>query len=212
MTKTIASSDYVACSEFVKRQTPESGFSHFNRSWTDLAALVKSAARDPNNITQGYKDGVILVRVPASGIHDSIGSFKFYSGIVKLNQRTKLDACYAPRVLGEAPCIRLGAYAKKQVASSVQIVCYSSEVLDEDNDRSTDADWEIICIKANTSNEEDPMEPYTMARNFLHMKGGTKAEFTAEQFAKSIVYWNNHAMCIGKHSWWDKVKKFFIGN
>jgi hypothetical protein len=198
----------VACSEFVKRQTPDSGFSHFNGTWEDLELLVEWYMNDPNNVKPGYKDGVILVQLPAIIPDNGLcqGCFKFYSGTVSLNENTKLFSTYAPRIIGEAPYIKTAAKAKKQLANHVEIICYRADVLAEDNDRSTDANWEIICIKARVSDEEEPMDPYTMARNFLHMKGGTKAEFTAEQFAKSIVYWNNHTHCLGKKTIWTILK------
>jgi len=155
------------------------------------------------------KDGVVLVTVPASGSYKK--GYRFYSAIVKLNKHSKINAEYSPRRIGEKPFIKLGVKAKKHVAKHVEIVLYSHDVLRENDEQSTDADWEIICIKARTSDKEEPMDPYTMARNFLHMKGGTKGDFTAEQFAESIVYWNNHVMCIGRTSWWDRIKKFFRG-
>jgi len=192
----------IRCNEFVKRQTPESGFSHFSGTWEELEDIVYECSKDPNNITSGYKDGVMLVRVPASGY-----KYCFYSAIVKLKRHTKIIAEYSPRRIGEAPYIKLGTNAKKRLAKHVEIVLYRHDVLRENNEQSTDADWEIICIKARTSDKEEPMDPYTMARNFLHMKGGTKGDFTAEQFARSIVYWNNHVMCVGKMSWLDRIKK-----
>jgi len=199
----------IKCNEFVMRQTPESGFSHFSGTWEELEDIVYNCWKVPSNIKQGYKDGVVLVSVPASGSHKR--GYRFYSAIVKLNKRTKINAEYSPRRIGEAPYIKLGVNAKKHIAKHVEIVLYRSDVLRENNEESTDADWEIVCIKARTSDKEEPMDPYTMARNFLHMKGGTKGDFTAEQFAESIVYWNNHVMCLGKMSWWDKVKRLFNG-
>ena len=199
----------IKCNEFVLRQTPESGFSHFSGTWEELEDIVYQCWKVPSNVTPGYKDGVVLVRVPASGSYKR--GYRFYSAIVKLNKRIKIDAEYSLRRAGEAPYIKLGAKAKKCIPKHVEIVLYRSDVLRENNEQSTDADWEIICIKARTSDKEDPMDPYTMARNFLHMKGGTKGEFTAEQFAESIVYWNNHVMCLRSTSWWDRIKKFFRG-
>jgi hypothetical protein len=38
------------------------------------------------------------------------------------------------------------------------------------------------------------MDPMTMARNFLVLEGGTKGDFTAQQFAESIVFWSTHAL------------------
>lgn len=198
--------DTVECSEFVKRQTPESGFSHFSGTWDELALIVKDCMKNPNNIKQGYKEGVILVRVPAAGIYTKY--FKFFSAIVDLKPNCKVEAVYAPRMPGEDPYIRIGTKAEKQVAKHVEIVLYSAAVLEEDNDRSTNADWEIICIKARTSDEEEPMHYYTMARNHLHMHGGTQGNFSADDFAKSIIYWNSHVMCTPKISWIKKLRNF----
>lgn len=192
----------VACSEFVKRQTKDSGYSHFEASWEELSDLVEYVfIHFKDCVTPGYKDGVVLVSFPGS-------VNKFKSAIVKINEKTNLFATYAPRLEGESPFIRIATHAKKQEARYVSVVLYRADILDEDGDRSTGAEWEIIAIKARASEEEDPMDPYTMARNFLHLKGGTKGNFTAEQFAKSIVYWNNNCMTIGKVSWWSKLKKW----
>jgi hypothetical protein len=190
----------VACGEFVKRQTPESGYSHFEGSWEELEAMAANVMRFPHCVQQGYKDGVILVDLDA---------FKFRSAIVKLNEESELTANYAPRRLGEAPFIRVSAKAKKQPAKYAQVVLYRHDVLAENNERETDAEWEIVCIKARVTEEEEPMDPYTMARNFLHLAGGTKGDFTAEQFAKSIVYWNNHCMTTGKPKWYKKLAEWF---
>lgn len=193
----------VACGEFVKRQTPESGYSHFEGSWEELEELVTHMLDYPPYITPGYKDGVLLVEVtPAHW---------FLSAIVKLNEESKMIASYAPRRLGEAPFIRVSAKSEKQKAKYASVVLYRHDVLAENNERETDAEWEIVAIKARTTEEEEPMDPYTMARNFLHLKGGTKGDFTAEQFAKSIVYWNNHCMTTGKPKWFRKLMNFVRG-
>jgi hypothetical protein len=201
---------YIKCSEFVKRQTADSGYSHFNGSWYLLEEIVQYIYNYfPQNIRQGYRDGVVLVDLPP---------YNFYSSIIKIDEDTELVANYAPRVEGEAAFIRICASGEKQPATYASVVLYRHDVLAEDKDRSTDAEWEIIAIKARTSNEEEPMDPYTMARNFLHLKGGTKGDFTAEQFAKSIVYWNHHCMMQGKQrkSFWNKLislsKKVILKN
>lgn len=190
----------VACSEFVKRQTKESGYSHFEGTWEQLESLVE------NHLTHdifrpGYRDGVILV--------DIVQVWRFYSSIVDLNENSKLVANYAPRQEGEDPFVRVAAKGDKQAAKHVSIVLYRHDVLAEDNDRSSDAEWEIIAIKARTSDKEEPMDPYTMARNFLHLKGGTKGDFTAEQFAESIVFWSNHCMTAGKPKWYKRLAEWW---
>lgn len=190
----------VAAGLFVKRQTKESGFSHYSGSWEELEDLVKAAMNDPLKVHPGYKDGVVLV---------DLTSNKFYSSIVRIDDSVKISASFAARRIGEAPFIRLATKAKKQEAKYVTVVLYRADVLEENNERETDAEWEIVAIKARVSEEEDPMDPYTMARNFLHLKGGTKGDFTAEQFAKSIVYWNNHVMSMGKKSLLNKFMSLF---
>ena len=194
----------VACGLFVKRQTKESGHSHFDGTWEELENICSHLLNETHNkhlIIPGYKDGVILLNL-------DLIRHKFYSAIIDLNEESKLKASYAPRRDGEAPFIRIGAKGKKQSAKHASVVLYRRDVLEENNERETEADWEIVCIKARTSEEEEPMDPYTMARNFLHLAGGTKGDFTAEQFAESIVYWNNHAMSAGKPGWYKKFRNW----
>lgn len=200
----------VECSEFVKRQTKESGYSHFDGSWEELAEI---AARYFHSglCKEGYKKGVMLISVPKLDDFRKPLLSRFYSATVKITEDTNLKTSFAPRQKGEDPFIRVSAKAKKQPAVACEIILYHKDVLAEDDDRSTGAEWEVIAIKARSSMEEEPMDPYTMARNFLHMKGGTKGGFTAEQFAKSIVYWNNHCMTTGKPKWYRKLMEFFRG-
>ncbi len=195
----------IVCSEFVKRQTVKSGFSHFNGSWEELE---KIAARYINSglCNPGYKDGVVLIRLPKDEC------YKFMSSTITINNNTKLKVNFGARQAGENSYIRVAAKEIKQPAKAVELICYRSDVLDEDDDRSSTAEWEVIAIKARASLELEPMEPMTMARNFLHLPGGTKGEFTAQQFAESIVYWSNHTMCV-KQTWWirflGKIKEIF---
>lgn len=78
---------------------------------------------------------------------------------------------------------------KPEPANFVKIVCYSAEALSENDERSTDCEWEIISIVASPI-ENEPMPPLTMARNMLEKKGGTKSEYTAKEFAEAIYYWS----------------------
>lgn len=196
----------IACGEFVKRQTPESGFSHFNGSWEELEFMVSYWFLERPHLPytkQGYRDGVIIQELPPD---------RFCSAVVDLDEDTKLNATFAPRREGEDPFLRVSAKAIKQKAKHASVVLYRRDVLAENNENETGADWEIVAIKARTTEEEEPMDPYTMARNFLQMKGGTKGEFTAEQFAKSIVYWNTHTMITGaKSKLYKKFRKWARG-
>lgn len=194
----------VACGTFVKRQTKESGYSYFDGSWEELENLTANTLLFlPSYVKPGYRDGVVLVDLPSHG---------FYSAIVQLNEKSKLIANYAPRREGEAPFIRVSAKAEKQPALHASVVLYRWDVLAENNERETEAEWEIVCIKARVTEEEEPMDPYTMARNFLHLAGGTKGDFSAEDFAKSIVYWNSHCMTTGKPKWYKEIANWWRNN
>jgi hypothetical protein len=77
-----------------------------------------------------------------------------------------------------------------QKANFCNVICYSKEALLENNGvRSTEEDWEIVAVLSlNVPNE--PMEPLTMARNFLEKSGGTKSSYSAQEFAEAIYYWS----------------------
>src|SRR5580698_6718556 len=119
----------VACGEFVKRQTPESGYSHYEGTWAELEDMVSfHMTYNPSNIAPGYRDGVVLVPLPAS---------YFRSAIVDLNENCKLRANYSPRRPGEDPFIRVSTKAEKQVATHASVVVYRHDVLAENNERET---------------------------------------------------------------------------
>lgn len=174
------------CSEFVKRQTKTSRFSHTDLSWEELVQLTKE---NFNNHTEGYRNGVKLVHVPANG---------FYCAVGKVSDVKEWEEVIESRQEGEEPVrTRYGIVDKKPEAKYVDIVLYRDFVLDEDEDydiTKSEGQWEIISINARTEEEPYPIPPMTMARNFLVEKGGTKGEYTAEEFAKSIWFWNKHCL------------------
>jgi hypothetical protein len=176
---------HVAINPFVRRQTAASQFSHYEGSWEKLAELVEAHL---DQAKPGYMDGVKLVPVPADG---------FYAGVVALTAETPLQAVYAARREGEEPYVEIRASAAaKQPAAAVDIVIYSHDVLAADGDASSDAPWEVISVNAKLTEGDEPLSPMAMARNFLGLPGGSQgAEYTAEDFAKAIVYWSQHAMC-----------------
>jgi len=167
----------IGTSDFVKRQTPESTFTHFDGTWSELEKLVD--AYFYNHIS-GYKPGVVLIDVPAENF--------YMHGPLKIG--SKLEAKFEPRAAGEDPVLQIINHDPKIVCNFVDIVLYRHDVLAEDDNRSTDATWEIVSINGKESNEPEPMKPVTMARNQLHLTGGTKANYTPEEFAKAIMYWN----------------------
>jgi hypothetical protein len=167
----------------VKRQTKESRFSYWEWTWEELEELVRSHFDER---TPGYRDGVVLVPVPPQG---------FYSAIVELHTGDSLRTEYIGRTPTEEPAMVTTVNGRaKTPAGSVNVVLYRADVLDEDNDRSTDADWEIISINASPDHESIPMHPLTMARNELHLEGGTQGTYSKDEYMRSIIYWSKHAM------------------
>jgi hypothetical protein len=138
-----------------------------------------------------HNAGVRLVPIP------SIYTHRFYCSIVEVTAEMPLKAYFEPRVQGEAPFVQLVAPGiPKAVAKRVDIVLYSHETLAQDGDAPVvrEADYYIVAVNAYADDEEEPMSPMTMARNFLGLKGGTKPThpYTAEEFAKAILYWSCH--------------------
>jgi len=52
----------VACSEFVKRQTAESGYSHYAGTWSELEWLTEYTMyyHNATSMRKGYKPGVYI--------------------------------------------------------------------------------------------------------------------------------------------------------
>jgi len=175
----------LAVNEFAKRHTADSKFAHYEGNWDELVELTW-ANYVMGNWEEGYKDGVVLVNVLPEG---------FKSSIIKVDADVELNARFTQRREGEMPYVEVTSPEhQKDNAKKVQIVLYRKDVLAENDENSTDAEWEIVSINASPTEEDTPMTPLTMARNFLELPGGTKGEYTAEEFAKSIVFWSQHVM------------------
>lgn len=89
---------------------------------------------------------------------------------------------------------------KETPAFTIDIVLYSAEALLENGgERSTSDEWEIVTILC-SDGEQEPMMPLTMARNYLQLAGGTKSDYTAEEFARSIYFHSNKDLRV-KEPW-----------
>ena len=117
--------------------------------------------------------------------------------MVEVTPETLLKATFEARRDGENACVQVIVLGgEKLPAQLVDIVVYRRDVLLEDGSDavSTGADWEIVSINARPTEEPEPLTPMAMARNMLDLPGGTKAEYSAEEFAHAIVYWSRRAM------------------
>lgn len=173
----------IGVSDLVKRQTVESKFAHFDGSWRELAHLARAFF---DRAKPGYRDGVVLVPVHPR---------KFFTSITPVKENTTLWARFKARRPGEAPHLSTVALrGSKTPAKYVELVLYRADVLDEGNERTTDADWEIVSINASPTLDPVPMSPYTMARNQCRLKGGTKGNYSSEEWAESVEFWSRHVM------------------
>lgn len=163
---------------FVRRQSPRSKFSHFDGTWEELENLVEE---NFDKAKPGYREGVMLVPLAPAG---------FWASTVQVTPSTTLKATFGSRRENELSFVSVTAVnGEKMPAKAVDIVLYHRDVLAETGEATVDTEWEIVSVNAHATEEEEPMHPLTMARNMLQLPGGTKGEYTGEQFAKSIAYW-----------------------
>lgn len=177
----------VGASDFVKGFSTRIGQnSYYEGSWDELCALVEKHFEDNEPGTGSVDGDVLLVNVPAAGFHTSI---------VEINEDNAhlVEEIEYVRAEGEKPVFtRVIKDIPKPEAKFAKIVIYRADVLAQDDDRSTDCEWEIVSVNAQ---DEDnvPMSPTTMLRNANHEEGGTYREYTDEQWAESYAYWDKHA-------------------
>jgi len=188
----------IALNECVLRQTKQSKFSHFEGSWEELVKLVED---NFDKAKPGYRDGVCLVPVPPD---------RFMSSVINISKGMRdgeiknIKAVYKPRFEGEDPVIQIVASGNKGHAKCVNIVLYNHETLQEGDEATTGADWEILSINASPTKEEVPMGSTTRARNILVEHGGTnpnlenKSKDELIQFirdgARASMFWSRHIM------------------
>ncbi len=178
----------VGTSNFVRGFSIRKGSnSYYTGTWEELEVLVMKHF-DDNEWGTGSKNGdVLLVNVPAEG---------FRSSIIEIDDSNRhlVEEVQTVRVEGEKPYISrvITAGMTKQPANFVQIVIYRADALALDDDRSTDAEWEIVSVNAQ-NDKVTPMNPTTMARNANNEQGGTLRTYTDKEWADAYAYWETHA-------------------
>ena len=77
---------------------------------------------------------------------------------------------------------------------SVDLILYRHDVLAENDEESTDAEWELISVHAIPEGVDKlPMGPVTMMRNQLELPGGTKAQYSSDEWAEAVRFWQQYA-------------------
>jgi hypothetical protein len=182
----------VAINSFVRRQTPESPYTHFEGTDEELIEMVETYIVIDAFAQKGYRDGVVLVQVP---------SRDFFTGIVQLKSGDIFVGKYESRRLGELPRQSIQVkreHSFKQLARLVQVVCYRHDVLVEDGDAETDAEWEIISLNGYPTHEFAPIDPMTLMHNHFGSDGGTATNMNAkdfeEQMHESFSYWKDKGL------------------
>lgn len=175
------------------RHVPGTGFSFLDHpDWEgELIERVKVGIEN-GDVRDGYRAGVKLVNVSTA---NDDGVIDVMTGLVLLDDEDKLEAMFQARQDGEDKFVDVRAITAPKKAAWLDVVLYHTSVLKEDGDNSIDEGWEIISLNALPDDEECPLSPVGMARNQLHLEGGTQGEYSGEEFAKSIMYWSKHALC-----------------
>jgi hypothetical protein len=185
---------------FVLRQTATSRFTSFDGSWEEVAAMAEKAMaegdtspRDVPSSSPGYRDGVVLVHVPATE------AARFRSGVVMLKSGDRLVGSYEPRREGEEPRkhVSVEAGGSKIPCKAVDIVLYRRDVLGDDVTHE-DSEWEIVSVNGRPTEGAQPMAPETLIANHFEMDGGTATGMSDIEFVAalraSVMYWKDKAM------------------
>ena len=179
----------VLASDFVKRQTKESGKTYAETMTFNEIAKIAENSLNTGNFIQGYRDGVVLIQLDSDAKND------FICPLVEINEDTKLSAKCVKRREGEENYIQIRALNGESLKTDkVDLVLYRRDVLEETNEQSTDGDWELIAFMAKPKNVKMPIGPVTMMRNQLQKPGGTKGTYATEQWADSVDFWQRFAI------------------
>mgnify|MGYP001993422763 CR=1 FL=1 len=120
------------------------------------------------------------------------------AGVVRITpeNHTLLRTGYGARREGELPVLTRWFDAcdvDPGPPPFLDIILYSAEQLENEGSE-IDGDWGIVSINSAESAEESPMNPVTMMRNQLIKTGGTKANYSSDDWACSVDFWQNYAL------------------
>ena len=183
------SENKVEVNDFVRRQVAGSGKTFSPDLSFDEIAAHASKQFEKGCFTQGYRDGIVIVEAEPSFVKN------FKCPFVKINEDTKLKTEWVCRRENEESYIQVRALNGEPLkARKVEFILYRHDVLSENNEQSTGAEWELISIHALPEGiEKLPMGPVTMMRNQLELKGGTAASYSSEEWAEAVKFWQKYA-------------------
>jgi hypothetical protein len=143
----------------------------------------------------GYRHGVVLNTIPQE-VFEGLPTLK--SRVVKVNEDTEFVTVCKSRIPGEKPRKKTMALVEElPEAKYITAVLYHKDVLAEDNDRSTDAEWELVTVLCQMDVDE-PMAPSTLMANHFKADGGTDTQMGPKRFEealrKSYNYWKSRSL------------------
>ena len=179
----------VAVNEFVKRQTKFSGKTYSEELSFDFFARHAEQKIINKDFRQGYRPEVIIVKLDEKYVNKVVCPY------VRITKNTKLSAQFVKRRENEEPYIQVRALNGELIkAGNVELILYHHDILYENDENTTDAEWELISINALPMGVESmPMGPITMMRNQLELIGGTKAKYSSDEWAESVQFWQKFA-------------------
>lgn len=178
----------IALGEFCKKfNKPDSMQGYYEGTEEELSQLIKDNFHKAIPGTGSVDGDVVLVPLPPKG---------FVNSIVKITPENEHLLSYReePRMEGEKP-VRTAVFESmtKIPAKNALAVVYRADTLGRDNNRTTDAEYEIVAILAQEEEGVIPMHPNEMERNSKQEEGGTYREYTEKEWADARDYWSKHA-------------------
>ena len=179
----------VGINSFVKRQIKGSGKTYSVLSFEEIRNHAEVQLAE-GQFSKGYRDGVILVKV------NKKLTTNFISPMIKINMNTKFETKPKKRRNNENIYLSTKALnGKPLVLGSVDLILYRNDVLKETNEDETNCEWELIAFYGIPKClSKLPMGPITMMRNQLCLPGGTKGEYSSEEWADSVNFWQTYAL------------------
>tara|TARA_B100000575_G_C23017512_1_gene585977 strand:- start:249 stop:836 length:588 start_codon:yes stop_codon:yes gene_type:complete len=180
----------VGVNEFVRRQIEGSGKT-YSKSMT-FEEIAEHAEKQliRNAFAEGYRKGVVVVNADNSIIDNFICPF------VLIKKNTRLISKLVKRQHNEEPFIQTRALNGSLLKTGkVELILYRYDVLKENNENTTNAEWELISINSIPEGiDKMPIGPVTMMRNQLNLSGGTKAFYSSNEWANSVKFYQRFAI------------------
>ena len=190
----------VAIHNFVKRQTPGSGFSYrkyvgSDCDWDDVLDDIMS---NFDKAYTGSMSGVLYVPLDPENYRTAVRVLKEGDSLFgQFRTREGQEGKEEPR-----KSIRTTTTGGND-AKTAFAVLYSSAKLSESGQETmlepVAGNWECISINASPVEGEMPIDPETLMHNHFGSSGGSATGMNDEEFVKqlreSFIWWKDKAMC-----------------